>query len=83
MLRRTQISLSEDDRQLLDGVAARTGRSIAALIRAAIHIAYATPDDTEQHLASMRQAFGAWQRESLSGADYVERLRSGRRVRRG
>lgn len=75
---RTQISLTEHERRLLDGVASRTGQSIAALIREAVRRVYGSEPDED--LATMRQAFGAWQDEPLHGAAYVERLRSGRRV---
>jgi hypothetical protein len=78
---RTQISLTEEERRLQDGIAARTGRSIAALIRDAVKLAYGSERSTHDDLAAMRRAFGAWQDRALDGAGYVDRLRSGRRVR--
>ncbi len=77
---RTQISLTEEERHLLDGVAARTGRSIAALIRDAVKLAYGSERSAHDDLAAMRRAFGTWQDRSVDGAAYVERLRTGKRL---
>ena len=78
---RTQISLTEDERQLLDRVAAKTGRSLAAVIRDAIKLAYGSAHSSENDLVAMRRGFGAWQGRSSSGAAYVRRLRSGQRLK--
>ena len=78
---RTQISLTEGERHLLDGMAARTGRSVASLIREAIKIAYGSEHSVEDDVAAMRRGFGAWQERPPSGAEYVQQLRSGRRLK--
>lgn len=81
MMLRTQISLTERERQLLDAASARTGRSMSALIREAIDGYYGDGGAREHNLAGMRAGFGAWsERDGEDGAAYVERLRSARRV---
>jgi hypothetical protein len=79
---RTQISLTEDDRRLLDQEAARSGRSISALIRSAVETVYGINRTADDDLAAMRQAFGAWNRGELDGAEWVEQRRSGKRLAR-
>ncbi|MHB1488153.1 MAG: ribbon-helix-helix protein, CopG family [Acidimicrobiales bacterium] len=78
---RTQISLTEGERRALDAASARTGRSIAALIRDAVEAVYGTERSIEDDLAAMRQAFGSWEERELDGAAWVDQLRSGRRLR--
>lgn len=77
---RTQISLTEEERRTLDAAAARTGRSVSALIRAAVDTAYLPQRSTEDDLAAMRAAFGSWQERPFDGAGWVDRVRSGSRV---
>lgn len=79
---RTQISLTEDERRLLDQEAARSGRSISALIRSAVETVYGVNRTADDDLAAMRQAFGAWKRNDLDGAEWVEQRRSGKRLAR-
>lgn len=76
---RTQISLSELERALLDREAARTGRSMAALIREAIHVTYGQARDRASDLDALAASAGSWQRGE-DGAAFVERLRSGDRL---
>jgi len=77
---RTQISLTAEDRRLLDAEAARTGRSIAALIRDAVSKTYGSPRDAGADLRAIDAALGAWHDVEVDGASYVERLRSGGRL---
>ncbi|MGH8862376.1 MAG: CopG family transcriptional regulator [Jatrophihabitantaceae bacterium] len=81
MMSRTQISLTSEERRLLDAAAARTGRSIAALIRDAVRTVYGAQRSNEEDLAAMRRAFGAWKDHDLDGAEWVDNLRSGSRLR--
>ena len=79
---RTQISLTEEERQALDREAARTGRSVSALIRAAVDTMYAIERSAEDDLEAMSRAFGAWRDRDIDGATWVERRRSGERLQR-
>lgn len=79
-MRRTQISLTAADRRALDAEAARTGRSISALIRDAVARVYGQGRDVEEDLQAIDSASGAWSDRDVDGAEYVEHLRSGRRL---
>lgn len=78
-MQRTQISLTEVERALLDARAAATGRSMSALIREAVRATYGPHDEPEADLAALALSAGAWERAE-DGATYVEHLRSGRRL---
>jgi ribbon-helix-helix CopG family protein len=77
---RTQISLSDGDRALLDAESVRTGTSISSLIREAIHCAYGRMRSTADDLAAMRSAFGSWGPRDEDSAAFVDGLRSGARL---
>lgn len=77
---RTQISLTSEERRALDAAAARTGKSMAALIRDAVEIVYGAGRSTDDDLAAMRGAFGSWNDHDLDGAAWVDQLRSGSRL---
>ncbi len=78
---RTQISLTEAERRMLDAASARTGRSISALIRDAVNAVYGSEHSTEDDLVAMRRAFGSWKGRNLDGEAWVEKVRAGRRLK--
>jgi hypothetical protein len=80
IMQRTQISLTLDERRALDAEAARTGRSVSALIRAAVETVYGTERSTDDDLAVMRRSFGSWTERESDGTAWVDQLRSGARL---
>ncbi len=79
-MQRTQISLTAEDRRALDAAAARTGKSIAALIREAVETVYGPGRSAEADRDALRGAFGSWGDREVDGAGWVEQLRSGDRL---
>lgn len=77
---RTQISLTVEERRLLDAEAIRTGHSISALIRDAVSMAYSPKRESESDRKRISAALGAWDARELDGEAYVEQLRSGGRL---
>lgn len=82
-MHRTQITLTDAQYARLRDESARTGQSLAELIRRALDARYEPLSDTER-LRLLDSAFGAWGEREETGAEYVERVRSGtaRRLRR-
>jgi hypothetical protein len=80
IMQRTQISLTAAGRQALNAEAARTGKSLSALIRDAVETVYGTWRSSADDLDLMRQSFGSWADRKEDGASMVERLRSGSRI---
>jgi predicted transcriptional regulator len=79
---RTQISLAPEELQALDRVARATGRSRSELIRRAVRATYAghgirRGETTEERLANLQAAAGAWRDRSFTGEEYVRAIRSG------
>lgn len=58
-MRRTQISLGDEERRLLDEESRRTGRSISALIRDAVTAVYGQERDADADIRRIDLAFGA------------------------
>lgn len=80
-MERTQISLRADQRAALDEVSSRTGRSVASVIRELIDSAFELGRSKEDDLAKLGSSAGGWASDDRGdGSDYVERLRSGRRI---
>lgn len=79
-MERTQISLTIEERRALDAAAARTGRSVAALIRDAVDVVYGAERSADEDLAVMRSAFGSWEGRDVDGATWVDQRRSGSRL---
>jgi hypothetical protein len=79
IMERTQISLTVDERKTLDAEAARTGKSMSALIRYAVTAVYGPWHSSNDDLDLMRQTFGTWTERDEDGAAMVEKLRTGSR----
>jgi predicted lactoylglutathione lyase len=79
-MNRTQISLTEEQRRVLDAASARSGRSVSSLIRHAVDAVYGVESSVEDDLGAMRRAFGSWEDRERTGQEWVDRLRSGRRL---
>ncbi len=75
-MHRTQITLTDSQYARLRDESAQSGHSLAELVRRALDERY---DDVSQadRLRLLDSAFGAWTHRSESGAEFVERVRSG------
>lgn len=82
-MHRTQITLTDAQYARLRDESTRTGQSLAELIRRALDERYEALSDSER-LRLLDSAFSAWGKRAETGAEYVERIRSGtgRRLRR-
>lgn len=74
---RTQISLSEEDVELLDRLERATGASRAELIRRAVREQYGVTSSLDERKDRARRAFGAWKGRRFTGEEYVRAIRSG------
>lgn len=81
IVERTQIYLSKEQAAALDREARRTGRTRSHLIREAIDDTYRLDIKRESFLAALEESAGAWKQRTETGEAYVERLRTGSRLR--
>jgi hypothetical protein len=81
-MHRTQITLTDAQYMRLRDESARTGRSLAELVRRALDECHDEVSNADR-LGLLDSAFGAWAHRDESGAAFVERVRSGtaRRLR--
>ena len=81
-MHRTQITLTDTQYARLREEAAGSGLSLAELVRRALDERY-DPVSKSDRLRLLDSAFGAWADRGESGAEFVERVRSGtaRRLR--
>lgn len=77
---RTQISLTVDEKTLLDRVSHQTGHSSASLICDVINEKYGRSTSIEDDIAAITAAHGSWTGRDFDGASYVDSLRSGHRL---
>ncbi|MEX2393904.1 MAG: ribbon-helix-helix protein, CopG family [Actinomycetota bacterium] len=81
-MHRTQITLTDAQYALLREESARTGLSLAELIRRTLNERYGSLADADRSRL-LDSAFGAWADRDETGVAYVERIRSGTRRRLG
>jgi len=79
-MNRTQIYLTAEEVEVLERVKAVTGMSVSELIRRAIDKEYLRrgPLSKAERLRVVEETAGAWKGRTETGAEYVERMRSGR-----
>src|SRR5262245_45475386 len=84
IMRRTQTYLTEEQGRLLEARSKATGRTISALIRAAIDSAYRRNRGLSQadRVRLARRTAGSWKNFPETGAEYVDRVRGARRLAR-
>ncbi len=81
-MRRTQITLTDAQYLRLRDDSARSGHSLAELVRRALDEHYEAVSQPDR-LRLLDSAFGGWKGRDEGGAEFVERVRSGtaRRLR--
>jgi hypothetical protein len=75
-MRRTQVLFADEQYRRLKEASEQTGRSIGAIVRAAVdeHLADRSLDS---FLAALDDSFGAWDEQDFDGRAWVDRARGG------
>lgn len=81
-MHRRQITLTDAQYARLRDESTKSGRSLAELVRRALDERYDPVSKTDR-LRLLDSAFGAWADRSETGAEFVERARSGTARRLG
>jgi hypothetical protein len=81
IVERTQIYLSKEQATALDREARRRGTTRSHLIREAIEERYRSGRPRDDVLEVLKETAGIWKRRRGTGEEYVDRMRSGRRLR--
>jgi hypothetical protein len=82
IMERTQIYLTKDQAVALDREAHRRGTTRSHLIREAIAERYGPKKkDPEEIIRVLEETAGLWKDRTETGAEYIDRMRSGRRLR--
>ncbi|MCV7234461.1 ribbon-helix-helix domain-containing protein [Mycobacterium branderi] len=71
---RTQITLTDEEVELLDRAARSSGASRSELIRRAIRATYGS-GSKEDRVAALKRSAGSWRRRDSTGAEYVDAVR--------
>ncbi|WP_203804578.1 ribbon-helix-helix protein, CopG family [Mycobacterium heckeshornense] len=71
---RTQITLNDEEVELLDRAAEASGASRSELIRRAIRSTYGSRRK-EARMAALKRSAGSWRGRDFTGADYVDAVR--------
>ena len=80
IVERTQIYLSREQAGALDREARRRGTTRSHLIREAIEARYRPTRSREEILDVLRETSGLWKDRAETGEEYVDRMRTGRRL---
>lgn len=81
IVERTQIYLSKAQAAALDNEARRTGTTRSHLIREAIEARYGNAGNDRDRIRQVLEATaGLWSDREETGTEYVDRMRSGRRL---
>lgn len=81
IVERTQIYLSKAQATALDREAHRRGTTRSHLIREAIEERYGSERDVEHVRRVLEATAGLWKDRKETGIEYVDRMRTGRRLR--